>query len=178
MATKAKFLKQFSYAASANLVLNQEHRAKASEPSGEAESLWGKMDAVRMGDRYIKPKVADLEERVSKIKVKRKEHEEEEILDLERSRRRAADVMAATERLETLGYHPKTKETKAAYEVLYNAVIASWFCKIVARDGMPFSSIQYLSILCLSGGMTSFYLFCNAHHNCVHCIICVICRYC
>lgn len=117
MATKAKFIKQFSYANTANLVLSQEHRSKPTGESSEVESLWGKLDGVRMGDRYAKPKIVDLEQRVQKAKTKRKGQEEEEILDLERSRRRATDVLAATERLEQLGYRPKTKETKAAYEV-------------------------------------------------------------
>lgn len=73
MADKQSRLKQYDYKATSNLVLHTAERDRniMNEPSGEAESLAGKLSGTRMGDRAVRARDKELEERLKKMKGKR-----------------------------------------------------------------------------------------------------------
>jgi pre-mRNA-splicing helicase BRR2 len=76
------------------------------EPTGEAESLWGKIDYKKMGDRA---KTTDQKKRKAP-KVDK--------TNLKKFKDDFTSVLAATEDFEGMIYRPKTKETKQTYELI------------------------------------------------------------
>ena len=57
--------RQYEYRANSNLVLeaDRETRRRTDEPTGEVESLWGRMGAQRMGDKVRGGRAPDGDER-------------------------------------------------------------------------------------------------------------------
>lgn len=55
----------------ASLVLASQRRRGPAEPTGEAVSLRGKIDAKAMGDRVARERPKELEERLEKTRKKR-----------------------------------------------------------------------------------------------------------
>lgn len=61
--------KQYEYRANSSLVLTTDSRPRDThEPTGEPESLWGKIDPKSFGDRAFRGKPLELEEKIKKSK--------------------------------------------------------------------------------------------------------------
>lgn len=102
------------------MVLTSDTRSRDShEPSGEPESLWGKMRG-KMGDRVEFSKPEGLEERKEKLKKRREEAEAEVDIEGRQIQRKAKKVREVTVLdVDTFGfYRPKTRQTREAYEAL------------------------------------------------------------
>lgn len=123
MSEQAEKGKQFDYGATSNLVLSSERGPRDQGPSGEVTTLAGKHSTremiKKMGDRTTIDKTGDLADRLGKSRKKR-DLEMKEGADL-RKRRRNDESSVLTAVVETI-YQPKTRETKAAYEVLLNFI--------------------------------------------------------
>ncbi|KAI8064474.1 Sec63 Brl domain-containing protein [Gongronella butleri] len=120
---------QYQYAANASLVL-QADRSKLprrdKEPTGEPETLWGKIDPKEFGTRAEREGPKDLEE-----KKKRAAKRSEDSAERQRKRREESSmnkaygyssVLSATEDWEGLNYRPRTKETRESYEHILSFV--------------------------------------------------------
>lgn len=89
------------------------------EPTGEVETLVGRIDPREMGSKVQREKPAE-----------KKKRPVDEIEALERRAKRQegqrgyayADVLAATEDLEGLTYRPRTRETRQTYELILSFV--------------------------------------------------------
>lgn len=107
-----------------SLVLTAEHRARdMHEPSGEPETLWGRLDGKKMGDR-VRPSKP---EGASEAKDKKKRDAVGDMDDGLPVKARRTAVGADALDLDTAAfYRPRTKETREAYEALL-AVIQGQF---------------------------------------------------
>ena len=150
-AERAARFRQYEYKANASLVLQADKtERRAHEPSGMPESLWGRIDAKAFGDRARHrdddddgrkkktKKTNDNDDAKSskKGKKKKKNHLNAETGDdaLEafggtfgKKRKRGSTEMKKKDVLSAemnfnVGYKPKTRETKAAYEVLLKSM--------------------------------------------------------
>ncbi|PKI82775.1 Brr2p [Malassezia vespertilionis] len=95
-----------------------------NEPTGEAESLVGRIDPKAMGSRVARQPVADLE------KKKRKAAEDDELFSVRKVQAGAhdtqyTDVLQATAELDGLRYIPRTDETRSVYEMVLSLVHGS-----------------------------------------------------
>lgn len=81
------------------------------EATGEVESLWGKMDG-RMGDRQVRARPKELEERLAKARRRRDADEKDG------AKRRQKGAKAGRDADDPSWYVPKTRESKAAWEAL------------------------------------------------------------
>ncbi|XP_020102625.1 DExH-box ATP-dependent RNA helicase DExH12-like [Ananas comosus] len=116
--------KQYEYRANSSLVLTTDSRPRDThEPTGEPESLWGKIDPKSFGDRAYKGKPPELEEKIKKSKKKK---ERETALETEGARkdskRRRIQEESVLSLTDDAVYQPKTKETRAAYEALLSVI--------------------------------------------------------
>ena len=124
--------RQYEYRANSNLVLqaDRDKRAGANEPTGEVESLAGRM-AYHMGDKVGTGAAApELEEKKKKAQAKRdrtaKEAEASTVEKLKKQKvfvaGRGSNIMTETDELEAINYRPKTRESKQAYEGILSVV--------------------------------------------------------
>src|SRR4051812_21609093 len=132
MADRAAKDRQYQYTANSNLVLQanrHEYTRRDQEPTGEPESLWGRLNIKEMGSRALKEKPKELQAKKSRAKEKSRKAEERE--EKRRQKREEKElsraygyssVLAATEDFEGLNYRPRTKETRATYELLLSFV--------------------------------------------------------
>ncbi|KAK4751540.1 hypothetical protein SAY87_005022 [Trapa incisa] len=116
--------KQYEYRANSSLVLTTDTRPRDThEPTGEPESLWGKIDPKSFGDRAYRGRPPELDEKLKKAKRKKKERDtlaEPQTAPRQKRRRlREESVLTTTE--EGV-YQPKTKETRAAYEAMLSVI--------------------------------------------------------
>ncbi|RWW65250.1 hypothetical protein BHE74_00027453 [Ensete ventricosum] len=115
--------KQYEYRANSSLVLTTDSRPRDThEPTGEPESLWGKIDPKSFGDRAFRGKPLELEEKIKKSKKKKEREpalEPEQKKDSKRRRIQEESVLSFTD---DAVYQPKTKETRAAYEALLSVI--------------------------------------------------------
>ncbi|XP_030527383.2 DExH-box ATP-dependent RNA helicase DExH12-like [Rhodamnia argentea] len=115
--------KQYEYRANSSLVLTTDTRPRDThEPTGEPESLWGKIDPRSFGDRAYRGRPPELDEKLQKAKRKKKERDslsEPAPRQAKRRRLREESVLTSTE--EGV-YQPKTKETRAAYEAMLSVI--------------------------------------------------------
>lgn len=114
--------KQYEYRANSSLVLTTDSRPRDThEPSGEPESLYGKIDPKSFGDRAYKGRPPELDEKLQKARKKK----ERELLVSEPTRqskkRRLQEESVLTSSEEGV-YQPKTKETRAAYEAMLSLI--------------------------------------------------------
>lgn len=64
--------KQYEYRANSSLVLTTDSRPRDThEPTGEPETLWGRIDKKNFGDRAVQAKPPELEERLTKSRKKK-----------------------------------------------------------------------------------------------------------
>ncbi|KAG2296108.1 hypothetical protein Bca52824_042777 [Brassica carinata] len=104
-----------------NLVLNtNELRRDTREPTGEPETLRGKIDPKSFGDLAVKER---LNHSNKKKKKKKKEREggDDTVFDRGSKRRRFREESVLTDTDEGV-YQPKTKETRAAYEAMLSLI--------------------------------------------------------
>ncbi|XP_008218414.1 PREDICTED: DExH-box ATP-dependent RNA helicase DExH12-like [Prunus mume] len=115
--------KQYEYRANSSLVLTTDSRPRDThEPTGEPESLWGKIDPKHFGDRAYRGRPPELDDKLKKSKKKKERDPNAEpgpIRQSKRRRLREESVLTATE--EGV-YQPKTKETRAAYEAMLSVI--------------------------------------------------------
>lgn len=122
--------KQYEYRANSSLVLTTDSRPRDThEPTGEPESLWGKIDARHFGDRAYRGKPPELEEKLKKSKKKKERdavsgNDSAADPDARRDgkRRRVARDESVLSVVDDAVYQPKTKETRAAYEALLSVI--------------------------------------------------------
>ena len=113
-------LSGYQYSALSSLVLSAGRRQGGNEPTGEAESLVGRIDPKAMGSRVVRAEVTDVE------KKKRKAAENDELGAIKkRSNAEAgqyANVLQASAELDGLRYLPRTDETRHVYELILSMV--------------------------------------------------------
>ncbi|KVH95384.1 AAA+ ATPase domain-containing protein, partial [Cynara cardunculus var. scolymus] len=118
--------KQYEYRANSSLVLTTDSRPRDThEPTGEPESLYGKIDPKSFGDRAYRGRPAELDEKLTKSK-KKKEREpslpSSEAVNNRQSKRRRLQEESVLTSTEEGVYQPKTKETRAAYEAMLSVI--------------------------------------------------------
>ena len=130
MAEEFQRTKLYEYKANSNLVLeaDREVRRRADEATGEVETLHGKLNTVRMGDKLERGKHEDLDARIKKAATKR-HIEEAKREEVKRKRKDSnvfmstkGNVLSETENLDSINYRPKTRESRAAYEEILNFI--------------------------------------------------------
>ena len=82
--------RQYEYRANSNLVLeaDRETRRRTDEPTGEVESLWGRMGAQRMGDKVRGGRAPDGDERARRARASREKRRRGDAEDLATQKRR------------------------------------------------------------------------------------------
>lgn len=116
--------KQYEYRANSSLVLTTDSRPRDThEPTGEPESLWGKIDPKSFGDRAARGRPPELDEKLKKSKKKKKDQDmlAEPGSTRQSKKRRLHEESVLNTDLEGV-YQPKTKETQAAYEAMLNVI--------------------------------------------------------
>jgi pre-mRNA-splicing helicase BRR2 len=126
---------QYKYAAMSNLVLQPDKRfynRRTDEPTGDPETLAGKVDIREMGSRVLR-------DAAPKEKLKKKKRDAEkinldamdegrEILDRERRKRKkhtsafGESILSATDDVLDLIYHPRTAATRETYSLILTLV--------------------------------------------------------
>ncbi|KAF2532818.1 hypothetical protein F2Q70_00031061 [Brassica cretica] len=114
--------KQYEYRANSSLVLTSENRPRDThEPTGEPETLWGKIDPKSFGDRVAKGKPQELEDKLKKSKKKERDVVDDTVSARQSKRRRLREESVLTD-TDDVVYQPKTKETRAAYEAMLSLI--------------------------------------------------------
>nr|CAB3445259.1 unnamed protein product [Digitaria exilis] len=122
--------KQYEYRANSSLVLTTDSRPRDThEPTGEPETLWGRIDPRSFGDRAVQARPPELEEKLNKSRTKKTKRDtaaaDPDLPRRDAKRRRRA---ASTQNVSVLNltdevvYKPQTKETRAAYEALLSLI--------------------------------------------------------
>jgi pre-mRNA-splicing helicase BRR2 len=121
--------RQYEYRATASLVLQADRSgARNNEPTGEVESLKDHIHTMRMGDKAMKGRSTETDERKKKGQLARERKEQRE--GAEKKRRgerdmlvmsRGATVITETDDMDAM-YRPKTKDTARAYEGILNFI--------------------------------------------------------
>lgn len=117
--------KQYEYRANSSLVLTTDSRPRDThEPTGEPESLWGKIDPKSFGDRVSHDRPPELNDKLNAAKKKKKERERDPIdsVPSRRSKRRRLQEESVLTATDDGVYQPKTKETRAAYEAMLSVI--------------------------------------------------------
>ena len=91
--------RQYEYRANSNLVLeaDRDARRRGAEPTGEVETLWGRMGTMKMGDRAAgggTVKTTELDDKMKKSKAKRDRQERTEKEEEKKRSVRAKVTMA------------------------------------------------------------------------------------
>lgn len=125
MAQEVLRSKLYEYAANSNLVLqaDREGLIRGEEGKGEVETLHGKLDTIRMGDRLRSNAKPELNEKIQQAKAKRqRENVEETGAQKKRTGNsvfvaaKGASILSQIEDMDASSYRPKTRETREAYE--------------------------------------------------------------
>ncbi|CAJ1958047.1 unnamed protein product [Sphenostylis stenocarpa] len=118
--------KQYEYRANSSLVLTTDSRPRDThEPTGEPESLWGKIDPKSFGDRAYRGRPPELDEKLEKAKNKKKKKDRDAAADAAvsvPSKRRRVQHDSVLSASDDGIYQPKTKETRAAYEAMLSVI--------------------------------------------------------
>ncbi|KAL9306847.1 putative RNA helicase [Arabidopsis thaliana] len=114
--------KQYEYRANSSLVLTTDNRPRDThEPTGEPETLWGKIDPRSFGDRVAKGRPQELEDKLKKSKKKERDVVDDMVNIRQSKRRRLREESVLTDTDDAV-YQPKTKETRAAYEAMLGLI--------------------------------------------------------
>ncbi|CDY31853.1 BnaC07g15030D [Brassica napus] len=109
--------------ANSSLVLTSENRPRDThEPTGEPETLWGKIDPKSFGDRVAKGKPQELEDKLKKSKKKERDVVADDTVSARQSKRRRLREESVLTDTDDVVYQPKTKETRAAYEAMLSLI--------------------------------------------------------
>ncbi|KAI4967217.1 hypothetical protein ZWY2020_029484 [Hordeum vulgare] len=121
--------KQYEYRANSSLVLTTDSRPRDThEPTGEPETLWGRIDKRSFGDRAVQAKPPELEDRLTKSRKKKERDAASASADADQPRKRRRRSAAAQREESVLSladdvvYKPQTKETRAAYEAMLSVI--------------------------------------------------------
>ncbi|GMG99121.1 hypothetical protein Nepgr_000961 [Nepenthes gracilis] len=115
--------KQYEYRANSSLVLTTDSRPRDThEPTGEPESLWGKIDPKTFGDRAARGRPPELDEKLRKSKKKKEREPISEPVHTRQSKKRRLQEESVLTATEEGVYQPKTKETRAAYEAMLSLI--------------------------------------------------------
>lgn len=118
--------KQYEYRANSSLVLTTDSRPRDThEPTGEPESLWGKIDPKHFGDRAYRGRPPELDEKLKKSKKKKERDplsEPAAAAPVRQAKRRRVQEESVLTSTEEGVYQPKTKETRAAYEAMLSVI--------------------------------------------------------
>ncbi|CAG8791368.1 8837_t:CDS:2, partial [Racocetra fulgida] len=112
---------QYQYTANSNLVLQanrSELPRRDHEPSGEPESLWGKINPKDFGTRAQRDTVKNLQAKKTKALKSADAEERKNRRKEEKFAYGYSNVLAATEYFDGLSYRPRTKETRETYELI------------------------------------------------------------
>jgi len=125
----------YEYRQNANLVLEAEKDQKlrrAEAGTGEVETLHGRLTSVRMGDRVNQGNSSHDDD---KLKAKRSREEADNDYGEKKSKNKdsisgkniftGTSLVASANDIDNLGYTPKTRESKAAYEEILTFVSKS-----------------------------------------------------
>ncbi|XP_047332165.1 DExH-box ATP-dependent RNA helicase DExH12-like [Impatiens glandulifera] len=115
--------KQYEYRANSSLVLTTDSRPRDThEPTGEPESLYGKIDPKNFGDRAYRGRPQELDEKLTKSR-KKKERDSltSEPVPSRQSKKRRLEESVLLSTDEGV-YLPRTKETRAAYEAMLSVI--------------------------------------------------------
>ncbi|ORX75112.1 hypothetical protein K493DRAFT_309247, partial [Basidiobolus meristosporus CBS 931.73] len=123
MADQIAKASQYQYTQNSNLVLQADRSAlprRDQEPSGEPETLHGRINPKEFGSRAVRDTV--------KFKAEKKNTQDEHVILEKRKKRKEEsslksaygfnNVLSATDDFEGLEYRPRTKETRAVYELI------------------------------------------------------------
>lgn len=128
--------KLYEYGANSNLVLEADRTTDRGgtsrfqdEGKGEVETLNGKLDSIRMGDRLLKSNRPELDEKILKAKEKRRINESNNNDEINPFKQRKSEskvlltvkgssILTQIDDLDASSYRPKTRETREAYEEL------------------------------------------------------------
>ncbi|BFZ63546.1 Pre-mRNA-splicing helicase BRR2 [Saitoella coloradoensis] len=119
---------QYKYGAMSNLVLSADRRTlprRDNEPTGEPETLAGKINVKEMGARAGRtpatlPQKPEQTLNTNELQQQRKRKRDDNVAM--GARRGYTSVLDATEDLEGLTYRPRTKETRETYELILSFV--------------------------------------------------------
>ncbi|GAO51264.1 Sec63-domain-containing protein [Saitoella complicata NRRL Y-17804] len=119
---------QYKYGAMSNLVLSADRRTlprRDNEPTGEPETLAGKINVKEMGTRAGRtpatlPQKPEQTLNKNELQQQRKRKRDDNVAM--GARRGYTSVLDATEDLEGLTYRPRTKETRETYELILSFV--------------------------------------------------------
>jgi pre-mRNA-splicing helicase BRR2 len=127
----------YSYAANSNLVLSADRSLigrRADEPTGEAESLWGKVNLKQLGDR-ARPDPVSKKRKGSESTDKKKK----------KSSTSFSNILNATQDFEHLDYQPKTKQTQETYELIL--VFLSKYLGDIQQDVLVSAADAVIAVL-------------------------------
>lgn len=106
-----------------SLVLQSNRSARPDEPTGQAESLAGKVTAKDMGTRATRDTVKDKEKK--KLKSKFDDQDPSATTARSSSTNKGygyTNILEATQDMEGLDYRPRTAETRQVYELILSVV--------------------------------------------------------
>ena len=136
MAEEFQRSRLYEYKQNSNLVLeaDKDQRLRRAEAgTGEVETLHGKLTSIRMGDRINHGASNDIDSSIEKMKAKRsredidgdyvekKSKNKDSTSSMGKSHFRGSALIGADD-VDNLGYTPKTRESKAAYEEILTFV--------------------------------------------------------
>jgi pre-mRNA-splicing helicase BRR2 len=114
----------YEYRANSNLVLTTDQRhSRNDEPSGEVETLHGKMTGMRMGDRVAHGRSLEYKEMKEAAQARRdKKREKGERVASAGAKRLKQDKATVFDDHAAGTYRPKTEETRGAYELMLSFI--------------------------------------------------------
>ncbi|CAO1626159.1 unnamed protein product [Parajaminaea phylloscopi] len=125
MPPKKPDLSGYQYSALSSQVTQVDRRLierRENEPTGEAESLRGRIDPRDMGSRVQKEQIKDLDKKRTKAQAEDSSRKSTKLNTKATASRDYSDVLQATADLEGLRYLPRTAETREIYELLLSLV--------------------------------------------------------
>ncbi|PWN88119.1 putative ATP dependent RNA helicase, partial [Acaromyces ingoldii] len=130
MPPKKPDLSGYQYSAISSLVTQTDRRfvqRNENEPTGEGESLAGRIDVKQMGSRAGREQIKDLDKKKKKAEADEwhriKKKAAPAAATTASNGRQYADILAATADLEGLNYTPRTAETREMYELILNIIV-------------------------------------------------------
>jgi pre-mRNA-splicing helicase BRR2 len=114
----------YEYRANSNLVLTTDQRhSRNDEPSGEVETLHGKMTGMQMGDRVAHGRSLEFKEMQERADARRnKKRDKGERVGRAGTKKAKQDKATVFDDHAAGTYRPKTEETRGAYELMLSFI--------------------------------------------------------
>ncbi|RSH79448.1 DEIH-box ATPase [Apiotrichum porosum] len=124
---KSAGMEKFAYSAMSSLVVQQDRSViRSSEPTGQPETLVGRINVKDMGSRVQREAPKDLDKKKAKAQALSQADAVERSIrraqETSTARFGAADVLASVAEMEGLRYRPRTVETSEVYELFLGLV--------------------------------------------------------